>query len=55
MLADALGYTDGKVNVSDADIKLVYTDGKLIGSILRDVDGITLGLDVGTDLGSLDG
>ena len=55
LLADALGYTDGKVNVSDADIKLVYTDGKLIGSILRDVDGITLGLDVGTDLGSLDG
>ena len=54
-LADALGYTDGKVNVSDADIKLVYTDGKIIGSILRDVDGITLGLDVGTDLGSLDG
>ena len=39
---------------SDEFIKLRYTDVKLIGSIFENVDGITLGLDVGTDIGSID-
>ena len=30
-------------------------DGKVIGTMLVNVDGITLGIDVGTELESLDG
>ena len=33
---------------SDEVIKLVLFDGEVLGTILVDVDGITLGLDVGT-------
>ena len=35
--------------------KLVSTDDKVLGTIIGDVDGITLGLDVVTDLGFLHG
>ena len=31
------------------------TDNKVLGTILEDVDGIKLGIDVGTELDSLDG
>ena len=40
---------------SDKGIKRVSTDGKVIGIILGNVHGITLGLDVRTELSSLDG
>ena len=42
-----LGYDEG--------IKIGSTDGKFIGTILGNVDGITLFLDNETELGSLDG
>ena len=35
--------------------KLGYTDGKVLGTILENTDRITLGLDIVTELGSLDG
>ena len=41
-----MSYNNGKVLGSDEGIKLVSTDGKVIGTILRYVHGITLGLDV---------
>ena len=50
-----MGYTDGKVLGSDKGIKLGSNDGKLIGTIVGNVDIITLEIDVGTDLGYLDG
>ena len=40
--------------VSDEGIKLGYTAGKGIITILGDVYGIIIGIVVGTDLGSLD-
>ena len=40
---------------SSEGIKVGSTDVKLIGTIIKNVDGITLGIDVGTDLVSLDG
>ena len=40
--------------VSDEGIKLGLYGGKIIGAILGNVDGITLLIDVGTKLGSLD-
>ena len=55
MIGCSLGSNDGKVLGYDEVIKLGYTDGKLIGPILRNVNGITLGLDFGTDMGALDG
>ena len=39
----------------DEVIKLVSTDGKVIGTMLGYVDVITLFIDAGTELGSLDG
>ena len=48
-------YTDGKVLGSDEGIKLEYTDVKVFGNILGNVDIITLGLDIGTELGFLNG
>ena len=50
-----MGSTDGKVIVSDEGIKLRSTDGKVLANITGNVDGITLLLDVGTELSSLDG
>ena len=39
---------------SNEGIKLVLSDGKVIGIVLWNVDGITLGIDVGTELNSFD-
>ena len=55
LLGDSLGYTDRKLLGSDEGIKLLSTDGKMLGTIRVNVYGITLGLDVGTELGFLDG
>ena len=55
MLRGSLGYTDGEVLVCDEEIKVGSTDGKFLGTILENVDGITLDIDVGTELGYLDG
>ena len=54
-LGDSLGYTDSKLHGSDKGIKLGIYYGKVLSTILWDVHGITLGIDVGTDLVSLDG
>ena len=43
-----MGYTNGKVNGSDEGIKLGCTDGKVIFTILGNVNRIILGLDAGT-------
>ena len=43
-----MGYTDGKVHGSDEGIRLGSTNGKVLGTTLIDVDGIILGIDVGT-------
>ena len=48
-------YTDGKVLGYNEGIKMVSSDGKVLGAVLGNVYGITLGIDVGTGLGSLDG
>ena len=55
LLLESLGYTDGKVLGSDEDIKLETTDAKLLETILGNVNGITLGIDVGAELDFLDG
>ena len=54
MIGYLLGYTYGKVLSFDEGIKVWFTDGKVICTILGNVDLITLGLDIGTDLGFLD-
>ena len=48
MIGDSLGSTDGKVLGSDEGIKLEISDGKVLVTILGNIDGITLGLGVGT-------
>ena len=53
MLEDSLGYTDGKEIGSNKGIKLRYSLGKVLGTVFRIVDGITLGIDARTDLGRL--
>ena len=50
-----MGSSDGKVPVSDEVIKLGLSNGKVIGNILGNVYRITIIIDVGTYLGSLDG
>ena len=50
-----MGYTDGKVLGYDEGIKMGSTDDKFFGNILGNVDIITLGLYIGTELGFLDG
>ena len=55
MLGGPLGSTDCKLLGSDEGIKLGLSVGKVIGTILWNVDGIILGIDVETDLGSLYG
>ena len=52
-LGDSLGSTDGEVLGSDEGVKLGLSDGKFLGIILFDAVGITRGLDVGTDMVSL--
>ena len=54
-LGGSLGYIDGKVRGYDEVIKIGYTYGKFLCSILVDLYGITLALYVGTELISLDG
>ena len=54
MIVCSLGYNDGKVLGSDEGIKLGSNDDKVVGTILGNVDRITLGIDIGTKLGFLD-
>ena len=51
----SLGSIDGKMIGSNKEIKLGSTNGRVIGTILGNVDGITLGLQVKIELVSLDG
>ena len=53
MLGYSLGSSDDKVPGSDKGIKLGLFDGKVLGTILVNVDGIALGLYFGTELGYL--
>ena len=50
---------DGSINGKIEGLFILYsmnsTGDKVIGNILRNVDGITFGVNVGTDLVSLDG
>ena len=55
LIGSSRGYTGSKVHGSDECIKLVICVGKLLGTILVNADRITRRLDVGTELGSLDG
>ena len=54
-IGGSLGSTDSKVIGSDEGIKLGISEGKVIDTILVNVYGITLWIDVGTDLSYLDG
>ena len=53
LLGDSLGSTDDIVIVSDEGIELGLSDVKILGNITGNVDGITLGIDAGTDMCSL--
>ena len=55
LLGGSLSYTDGKVIGTNEGINMGYTGGKVLATILVNVYGITLGIDVGTELSSLDG
>ena len=55
LLGCLLRSTDGKVIVSDEGIQLILYDGEVLVTIHGDVDGIKLGIDIGTYQGSLDG
>ena len=55
LLGDSLISTDGKVLGSYELIKLGLSYGGVIFTILGNIYVITLGIDVGTQLGSLDG
>ena len=48
LLGDSLGYTDGKVLGYNEGIELGYNNGKFLDTVLGNVDGIILGIDVGT-------
>ena len=50
MLVGSLRYNDGKVLGSDEGIKLGLSGCKVFGIILVNVDGITLGIYVRTEL-----
>ena len=54
LLGGSLRYTDYEVLGSDEGIKLWLLVGKVLGTILGKVYGITLGLDVVTKMGFLD-
>ena len=45
----SLGSTVDKVFSSNEGIKIVPTDGKVLGTILGHIDGMTVGIDVRTD------
>ena len=55
LLRDSLLFSDGIFFGSNEGMKLLCTNGKVIGTIVGNVDGTKLGRDVGTVLGSLDG
>ena len=55
MLGVLLGYTNDKAIGSDEGINLISTYGKLLITIIGNVDGITLDIDIGTELGFLHG
>ena len=48
LIGDSLGSTYGKVLRSDEGIKLILFDGKVLGTILGNGYGITVGLDFRT-------
>ena len=54
-LGKSLEYTDDEVLGLDKGIKLRYSHGKVLGTILVNVDIMSLGIDVGTEMVSLDG
>ena len=54
-LGGSLLFYDGKVFGSDDGIKLGLSDINMLCTILGNVDLIIFGIDIGTDLGSLDG
>ena len=54
MLGSSLWYTESKVPGSDVVTKMGLFYVKLIGTILRHIYGITLAIDIGTELGSVD-
>ena len=54
LIGESMGYTDGKVLDCDEGITLGSTYIKVLGTILGNVDVIIHGLNVGTDLVSLD-
>ena len=45
--------TDVKQLASDKRIKMGFSDVKVLGIIIGNMDGITFGIDVGTELGCL--
>ena len=55
MLGGSLGSTGSKSLGYDEGIKLGSTSGKLFANILENIDGITLDLDIGAELGFLYG
>ena len=55
LIGGLIGCNGGKVLGSNEGIKLGSTDGKLLGNIIGNVNRITIGIDVITYLGSLDG
>ena len=55
LFEDSLGSTGAKVHGNDEGIKLRLSDSIVIDTILRNVDGIILGIDVVEELGYLDG
>ena len=54
MLEGSFGYTDGKFMGYDVGIILISIDGKVLFTILGNVDIITLGIYVETEMVSLD-
>ena len=54
LIGDSLGYSYDKVLGSDEVVKLGSNESKLFVTILVYVDGITHGIHVGIELGSLD-
>ena len=55
MTQESLVYNSDKVLGFDQSINVVLSDGKLLCTVLKNLDGFTLEIGVGTELGSLDG
>ena len=54
MLGVSLGYSEGKVICYDEGTYLESSGCKMLCTIPGYVDGVKIGLDVGTEIGSLD-